>query len=144
MTLKTEVDAIRTELLSIKKELETLKLQKSAPASSPSAPAAASSAPKPAATAAPTKAAPAAAAPAATKAAAPSAKPRFGGGGTKCAACNKTVYSTEEFKAMEKTWHKPCFRCASCNVMLQQTNYHAFEDQPYCKAHYVEKAGGRI
>lgn len=29
----------------------------------------------------------------------------------KCAICNKTAYPLESLKAIEKTYHKICFKC---------------------------------
>src|SRR5690606_3337300 len=50
-------------------------------------------------------------------------KPTFGGGLEKCAGCGKTVYSTERMAAMNKAWHKACFRCTECKSVLNNNTY---------------------
>lgn len=34
------------------------------------------------------------------------------GGGTKCAACEKTVYHAEEIQCNSRSFHKTCFICS--------------------------------
>ncbi|KAK4884303.1 hypothetical protein RN001_000574 [Aquatica leii] len=53
----------------------------------------------------------------------------------KCARCDKTVYPTEELKCLDKTWHKPCFKCKECGMALNMRNYKGFNKEPYCEAH---------
>ncbi|KAK5648883.1 hypothetical protein RI129_003775 [Pyrocoelia pectoralis] len=53
----------------------------------------------------------------------------------KCARCEKTVYPTEELKCLDKTWHKPCFKCKECGMALNMRNYKGFNKEPYCEAH---------
>ncbi|KAK9877459.1 hypothetical protein WA026_018568 [Henosepilachna vigintioctopunctata] len=53
----------------------------------------------------------------------------------KCARCDKTVYPTEELKCLDKTWHKPCFKCKECGMALNMKNYKGFNKEPYCEAH---------
>lgn len=36
------------------------------------------------------------------------------GGGTKCAACEKTVYHAEEIQCNGRSFHKTCFICSKC------------------------------
>uniref|UniRef100_A0A1B6M3L9 SH3 domain-containing protein n=1 Tax=Graphocephala atropunctata TaxID=36148 RepID=A0A1B6M3L9_9HEMI len=52
-----------------------------------------------------------------------------------CARCEKTVYSIEELKCLDKVWHKQCFKCQVCNMTLNMRNYKGFNKQPYCEAH---------
>jgi hypothetical protein len=63
----------------------------------------------------------------------------LGGGGTKCAACAKTVYPAEETKTHERSWHHACFRCVQCS---QRLGLHNFELDPggalYCKTHFMQ------
>jgi len=54
----------------------------------------------------------------------------------KCAKCGKTVYPTEELKALDKVWHKFCFKCDTCGMTLNMKNYKGYEKIPYCNAHY--------
>ena len=61
----------------------------------------------------------------------------------KCANCGKTVYVVEKLSILNKTWHKWCFKCATCNMTLNMKNYAATGGIPYCKAHYpMPKASG--
>ena len=46
--------------------------------------------------------------------------PKFGGG-EKCPRCTKTVYAAEEMKALGKSFHKLCFKCATCNKVGNST-----------------------
>ncbi|OUC47144.1 putative LIM domain protein [Trichinella nativa] len=57
---------------------------------------------------------------------------------SKCARpdCGKTVYPMEELKCLDQVWHKQCFRCTACNMVLTMKNYKGYEKQPYCEAHY--------
>ena len=60
-----------------------------------------------------------------------------------CAKCGKTVYPVEELKCLEKVWHKNCFRCQVCNMILNMKNYKGFDKLPYCGAH-VPKAKATV
>ncbi|XP_078334954.1 LIM and SH3 domain protein F42H10.3-like isoform X2 [Crassostrea virginica] len=53
-----------------------------------------------------------------------------------CAKCNKTVYPTEELKCLDKSWHKACFKCATCNMTLNMKTYKGYNKIPYCNVHY--------
>lgn len=52
-----------------------------------------------------------------------------------CARCNKVVYPIEELKCLDKTWHKTCFKCTECNMVLNMKTYKGFNKSPYCEAH---------
>tara|TARA_R110002050_G_scaffold70543_7_gene152032 strand:- start:584 stop:880 length:297 start_codon:yes stop_codon:yes gene_type:complete len=54
----------------------------------------------------------------------------------KCHKCGKTVYAVEKLNILDKTWHKWCFKCATCDMTLTMKNYSATGGVPYCKAHY--------
>jgi len=56
----------------------------------------------------------------------------------KCAKCDKAVYTLEEVKACDKTFHKACFRCKHCDGQLSLKGFAAIEGEPYCKPHYLE------
>ena len=56
----------------------------------------------------------------------------------KCAACDKAVYPLEMVKACNKSWHKLCFRCKECNMVLSLKAFAAINDDPYCKPHYMK------
>ena len=110
-------------------------------------------APAAAATAAPAPAAPTAAAAIPTQGGSPSA-PRptsekrtmsFGGGGEKCATCNKTAYAAEQIPAQGRIFHRACFRCTECRTQLGANNWCIDSGgQLFCKPHFMQllKAGG--
>eukprot|EP00007_Cunea_sp_BSH-02190019_P009384 CAMPEP_0174232474 /NCGR_PEP_ID=MMETSP0417-20130205/2751_1 /TAXON_ID=242541 /ORGANISM="Mayorella sp, Strain BSH-02190019" /LENGTH=155 /DNA_ID=CAMNT_0015310537 /DNA_START=93 /DNA_END=557 /DNA_ORIENTATION=- len=54
----------------------------------------------------------------------------------KCHKCGKTVYAVEKLNILDKTWHKWCFKCDTCQMTLTMKNYSAVGGVPYCKAHY--------
>jgi hypothetical protein len=54
----------------------------------------------------------------------------------KCTKCNKTVYAVEKLYILDKTWHKWCFKCEVCGMVLTMKNYAALGGVPYCKPHY--------
>jgi len=53
-----------------------------------------------------------------------------------CAACSKPVYPVEKLTCLDLVWHKNCFRCQTCKMILNMKNYKGFEKKPYCAAHY--------
>ena len=81
--------------------------------------------------------------------------PKFGGGGKKCAKCQKTVYAAEGVSHKDELvpfcsalrccahnlspasaaacvhhhhqFHKTCFRCAKCNALLRLNHFRALE-----------------
>jgi len=55
-----------------------------------------------------------------------------------CASCGKGVYPLEQIQACGKTWHKLCFRCKDCNMVLSLKGFAAINDEPYCKPHYMK------
>eukprot|EP01111_Echinosteliopsis_oligospora_P002050 TRINITY_DN129_c0_g1_i4.p2 TRINITY_DN129_c0_g1~~TRINITY_DN129_c0_g1_i4.p2 ORF type:complete len:213 (+),score=72.22 TRINITY_DN129_c0_g1_i4:70-708(+) len=53
----------------------------------------------------------------------------------KCAACGKTAYPLESVTALEKAYHKGCFKCAVCNATLNLKNFKGVEGKIYCTTH---------
>jgi len=53
----------------------------------------------------------------------------------KCAACGKTAYPLESVTAIEKSFHKFCFKCSVCNTTLNLKNFKGFEGKIYCLTH---------
>jgi len=53
----------------------------------------------------------------------------------KCAVCGKTAYPLESVTAIEKTYHKSCFKCAVCRLQLTLTNFVGDDGKVYCKKH---------
>ncbi|XP_047393695.1 LIM zinc-binding domain-containing Nebulette-like [Sciurus carolinensis] len=50
------------------------------------------------------------------------------------ARCGKVVYPTEKVTCLDKYWHKGCFHCEVCKVVLNRNNYKGYENKPYCNA----------
>lgn len=66
---------------------------------------------------------------------------KFGGGGSKCTICAKTVYPAETVQFEKKPYHVDCFRCTTCNKKMEGTGNSAeFEDKIYCR-HCFTKNG---
>uniref|UniRef100_A0A8C3B0W5 Cysteine and glycine-rich protein 3 (cardiac LIM protein) n=1 Tax=Cyclopterus lumpus TaxID=8103 RepID=A0A8C3B0W5_CYCLU len=63
------------------------------------------------------------------------------GGGTKCAACEKTVYHAEEIQCNGRSFHKTCFLCMGCRKGLDSTTVAAHESEIYCKSCYGKNYG---
>ena len=53
----------------------------------------------------------------------------------KCAICTKTAYPLESVKALDKTYHKLCFKCSTCGITLNLKNFVGKEGLIYCKPH---------
>ncbi|XP_038058397.1 LIM and SH3 domain protein 1-like isoform X2 [Patiria miniata] len=53
-----------------------------------------------------------------------------------CARCKKTVYPVEKLSCLDKTWHKGCFTCETCNIKLTMKTYKGYNKLPYCNTHY--------
>jgi len=55
----------------------------------------------------------------------------------KCHHCGKTVYPMELIKAVEKSWHKGCFRCRAedCGNILHLHSFGSFAGNVFCKKH---------
>jgi len=53
----------------------------------------------------------------------------------KCAVCGKTAYPLESLTAVEKTYHKICFKCEVCGMSLSLKNYKGIQGKVYCYTH---------
>jgi len=62
----------------------------------------------------------------------------------KCAVCGKTAYPLESVTAIDKTFHKFCFKCTVCNTTLNLKNFKGFEGKIYCLTHTPKVKGGPI
>nr|CDS31513.2 ADP dependent glucokinase [Hymenolepis microstoma] len=56
----------------------------------------------------------------------------------KCVRCEKTVYAVERVEAGGQVWHKQCFRCGICDLVLNLNSYKQADQQLYCGKHYQE------
>jgi len=58
---------------------------------------------------------------------------KFGGGGTKCVKCDKTVYAAETVSFEKAAYHAECFKCDSCTKVIQSASGAAvFENLLLC------------
>jgi len=53
----------------------------------------------------------------------------------KCAICDKTAYPLESVSALDKFYHKQCFKCSVCQTTLNVKNFKGFEGKIYCVPH---------
>ena len=47
-----------------------------------------------------------------------------------CARCKKKI-AGKPLKALNKHWHRHCFRCTKCKLPIQTTNFAIYKKQPY-------------
>ncbi|KAM6390256.1 nebulin-related-anchoring protein isoform 3-T3 [Pluvialis apricaria] len=52
-----------------------------------------------------------------------------------CARCGYGVYPAEKINCIDQAWHKACFHCEVCKMMLTVNNFVSHEKKPYCQAH---------
>jgi len=53
----------------------------------------------------------------------------------KCAACGKTAYPLESVTALDKAYHKGCFKCSVCHTAVNLKNFKGVEGKIYCATH---------
>jgi len=58
-----------------------------------------------------------------------------------CPNCGKTVFFAEEVRAIGKSWHKRCLKCAQCNKALDPGKINDRQGKVYCKGCYSSIAG---
>nr|XP_015202884.1 PREDICTED: nebulin-related-anchoring protein isoform X2 [Lepisosteus oculatus] len=52
-----------------------------------------------------------------------------------CARCGYIVYPAEKINCIDKTWHKACFHCEICKMILTTNNFVSHQKKPYCQVH---------
>ncbi|XP_056385336.1 nebulin-related-anchoring protein [Hyla sarda] len=52
-----------------------------------------------------------------------------------CARCGYGVYPAEKISCIDQTWHKACFHCEVCKMILTVNNFVSHQKRPYCQAH---------
>lgn len=58
---------------------------------------------------------------------------KFGGGGAKCAICDKTAYPAETIQFEKKPYHVDCFKCTTCEKKMEgPAKAQQYEDKLYC------------
>ena len=64
---------------------------------------------------------------------------------SKCEICTKAVYASEFVGASGKAFHKACFRCKTCNKVMNPIDYCTVDGMFFCPTCYkknVMAAGG--
>nr|XP_020022578.1 nebulin-related-anchoring protein isoform X3 [Castor canadensis] len=52
-----------------------------------------------------------------------------------CSRCGYGVYPAEKISCIDQIWHKACFHCEVCKMMLSVNNFVSHQKKPYCHAH---------
>nr|XP_035962111.1 nebulin-related-anchoring protein isoform X8 [Halichoerus grypus] len=52
-----------------------------------------------------------------------------------CTRCGYGVYPAEKISCLDQIWHKACFHCEVCKMMLSVNNFVSHQKKPYCHAH---------
>ncbi|KAM4702748.1 nebulin-related-anchoring protein [Rhinophrynus dorsalis] len=52
-----------------------------------------------------------------------------------CARCGYGVYPAEKINCIDQIWHKACFHCETCQMILTVNNFVSYQKKPYCHAH---------
>ncbi|CAF3716455.1 unnamed protein product [Rotaria socialis] len=59
---------------------------------------------------------------------------------TSCCVCHERVFIAECVTFNEKVYHKTCFRCKHCGVLLRLNIARSFNKEPYCNQHSPQTA----
>ncbi|XP_030629117.1 nebulin-related-anchoring protein isoform X2 [Chanos chanos] len=52
-----------------------------------------------------------------------------------CARCGFVVYPAEKISCINQNWHKACFHCEVCKMVLTANNFVSHQKRPYCQVH---------
>lgn len=52
-----------------------------------------------------------------------------------CARCGFVVYPAERINCIDQNWHKACFHCDVCKMVLTANNFVSHKKRPYCSVH---------
>ena len=63
---------------------------------------------------------------------------KFSGTGDVCSLCQKVAYPVEKIEVDKRVYHKTCFRCTQCKIILQPGNHASAEGILYCKPHFLQ------
>lgn len=66
---------------------------------------------------------------------------KYGAAGNACPVCGKAVYFAEEKVAAGTKFHKMCFKCQACNIMLDSSTVAVHEGHIFCKSCHKRKFG---
>ncbi|OON14101.1 LIM domain protein, partial [Opisthorchis viverrini] len=61
-----------------------------------------------------------------------------------CYACENKVYPAEQLNILNRTYHRTCFRCHTCQNQLDIGRFGVIEGVPYCNAHYRQAYMGSL
>lgn len=64
---------------------------------------------------------------------------RFGGGGTKCVVCAKTVFAAEAVSFDKQSYHPGCFRCKVCTKQMTPADGAKYDNELYCTKCFQEQ-----
>jgi len=67
---------------------------------------------------------------------------KFGGGGTKCEICAKTVYPAEMVSYEKKAYHQECFKCNTCTKKMSPADASKFTDDEGKETIFCRKCFG--
>uniref|UniRef100_A0A3Q2WF16 Nebulin-related anchoring protein n=1 Tax=Haplochromis burtoni TaxID=8153 RepID=A0A3Q2WF16_HAPBU len=56
-----------------------------------------------------------------------------------CARCGFVVYPAEKINCIDQNWHKACFHCDVCKMVLTPNNFVSHKKRPYCSVKYTEE-----
>ncbi|XP_063710633.1 LIM and SH3 domain protein 1-like isoform X2 [Symsagittifera roscoffensis] len=62
--------------------------------------------------------------------------PRFATMDYPCVRCEKSIPASEILSCLDKCWHKACFFCETCKIVLTLETYKGYNKLPYCDLHY--------
>ena len=64
----------------------------------------------------------------------------FSGASKKCGACQKSIYPNDPSLSMgDKSYHKSCSKCSTCNGQLTIKNFATSGDRLLCKTHFMKE-----
>ncbi|KAF8571860.1 hypothetical protein P879_02985 [Paragonimus westermani] len=55
-----------------------------------------------------------------------------------CHSCGQKVFAIEEVRTNDRFYHRRCFRCRTCNRILDMTRFSAHAGEPYCTPHHKQ------
>ncbi|KAA3677151.1 uncharacterized protein DEA37_0002139, partial [Paragonimus westermani] len=56
----------------------------------------------------------------------------------KCYSCGSKVYPAEQLNILKRTYHRNCFKCGTCQKVLDISHFGVHEDIPYCEPHHKQ------
>jgi cysteine/glycine-rich protein len=69
---------------------------------------------------------------------------KFGGGGTKCITCDKTVYAAETLSFEKQAYHADCFKCLHCDKKMTPSTAEGQKQEDGSVKVYCKKCWGEL